>query len=359
MIKYNPNNERIKREYYEFQKEAKRKTGSTIDNIRIAIDKYELFTDFDNFKAFNKQKAIAFKRKLAKTTVNKSGTLLSKSTLNSTLRHLKEFFKWLAYQKEYRRIDVTQTDYFNLTEKEAREARGKNLKRYPSIEQIQKVLSCLPSETAIEKRNQALIAFTILTGIRDGATASLKLKHIELNEELVEQKSSEVKTKFSKTIHTHFFPVGDEIKQIVIDWLKFLTEELLFNDDDPVFPRTKMSHNDSYELEPDGLEPIHWQSAGQIRKIFKGAFVNAGIEYFTPHSFRNTLVRLGEQICKTPEEFKAWSQSLGHEQVLTTFTSYGQIDEHRQGNILRSMSNRDNEKSTAELIKEIHQKLSK
>ena len=49
------------------------------------------------------------------------------------------------------------------------------------------------------------------------------------------------------------------------------------------------------------------------------------------------MARLGEQICKTPEEFKAWSQNLGHEQVLTTFTSYGAVRVERQGDIIRRL----------------------
>lgn len=187
----------------------------------------------------------------------------------------------------------------------------------------------------------------------------MKLRHIKLERELVEQIPGEVKTKFSKTIYTHFFPVGPDIKDIVINWIKFLREEKLFKDNDPVFPRTKMSHDKNFELQPNGLEPVHWQSAGQIRKIFEAAFTAAGIEYFTPHSLRNTLVRLGEQVCKSPEEFKAWSQSLGHEQVLTTFTSYGQIDEYRQGEVLKKLSSRESEKSTEEMIREIHATLNK
>ncbi|MFN5702503.1 MAG: site-specific integrase, partial [Gammaproteobacteria bacterium] len=39
-----------------------------------------------------------------------------------------------------------------------------------------------------------------------------------------------------------------------------------------------------------------------------------------------------------PEEFKAWSQNLGHEQVLTTFTSYGNVDLRRQGDIIKNLS---------------------
>ena len=38
----------------------------------------------------------------------------------------------------------------------------------------------MPATTEIERRNRALIAFTILTGARDGAIASFKLKHIDI-----------------------------------------------------------------------------------------------------------------------------------------------------------------------------------
>jgi hypothetical protein len=40
---------------------------------------------------------------------------------------------------------------------------------------------------------------------------------------------------------------------------------------------------------------------------------------------------------KSPEEFKAWSQNLGHEQVLTTFMSYGKVAIERQGEIIRGI----------------------
>ncbi len=55
--------------------------------------------------------------------------------------------------------------------------------------------------------------------------------------------------------------------------------------------------------------------------------------YFNPHSFRHTLAALGESLCRTPEEFKAWSQNLGHEGVLTTFYSYGEVQDNRQADI--------------------------
>jgi hypothetical protein len=85
-----------------------------------------------------------------------------------------------------------------------------------------------------------------------------------------------------------------------------------------------------------GLERRHWSNAGPIRTIFKEAFASAGLPYFNPHSFRKTLALLGQTLCRTPEEYKAWSQNLGHEHILTTFCNYGDVSSHRQMEILRS-----------------------
>jgi integrase len=52
----------------------------------------------------------------------------------------------------------------------------------------------MSSASDIEMRNRALIAFTFLTGVRDGALASLKLKHVRLTEREVVQDAREVKT---------------------------------------------------------------------------------------------------------------------------------------------------------------------
>jgi integrase/recombinase XerD len=87
-----------------------------------------------------------------------------------------------------------------------------------------------------------------------------------------------------------------------------------------------------------GLERKHWSSASPIRKIFRDAFVSAGQRYFNPHSFRDTLAHLGEAVCKSPEEFKAWSQNMGHEKVMTTFRNYGEVACQRQGEIIRGLA---------------------
>lgn len=196
----------------------------------------------------------------------------------------------------------------------------------------------MPTKTEIERRNHALIAFTLLTGARDSAIASMKLKHIDLIEGCVRQDARVVKTKFSKTFDTYFFPVGDEVAKALEEWVSFLREELLWGNDDPLFPATRIALGADRQFGVAGLDRTHWSSASPIRTIFREAFQHAGLPYFNPHSFRNTLVRLGEDLCKSPEAFKAWSQNLGHEKVLTTFVSYGAVACDRQREILRGLA---------------------
>jgi hypothetical protein len=52
---------------------------------------------------------------------------------------------------------------------------------------------------------------------------------------------------------------------------------------------------------------------------------------------RKTLALLGGDLCETAEHYKAWSQNLGHDHVLTTFTSYGDVSGYRQAEIIRNL----------------------
>jgi integrase/recombinase XerD len=63
----------------------------------------------------------------------------------------------------------------------------------------------MPNNSVIEQRNRALLAFTLLTGARDSAIASIKLKHIDLTANCIFQDAREAKTKFSKTFTTSYF----------------------------------------------------------------------------------------------------------------------------------------------------------
>ena len=130
--------------------------------------------------------------------------------MNSTLRALKAFFQWLAMQPGYKsRINYTDTEYFNLSEKDTRVATARRNRAYPTLAQVKRAIAMMPNATAIERRNRALVAFTLLTGARDRATASLKLKHVDLETRSVFQDARDVNTKASKTFTTYLFPMDE------------------------------------------------------------------------------------------------------------------------------------------------------
>jgi hypothetical protein len=120
--------------------------------------------------------------------------------------------------------------------------------------------------------------------------------------------------------------------------VSYLRDEKLWGNDDPPFPATRIVLGAARQFEAAGLARNHWRTASPIRSIFRKAIAQAGLPYFNPHSFRNTLVQLGQVVCKPPEQFKAWSQNLGHEKVLTTFLSYGEVACQRQGEIIRGLA---------------------
>src|SRR6266704_1307717 len=123
-----------------------------------------------------------------------------------------------------------------------------------------------------------------------------------------------------------------------------------------LFPATKVMVGASRHFEVSGLDRKHWSSAGPIRKIFKHAFAGADLPYFIPHSFRKTLAQLGEKLCRTPEQFKAWSQNLGHEKVLTTFSSYGEVAATRQAEIIRDLARpNDSDGQVEQIVRQLLQ----
>jgi integrase len=341
MTHHNSANERIKRQYFTYLADALGHSEQTIDAVAKAISRFEAYTRYKDFKRFHIEQAKAFKRDLADQRSQRSGEPLSKATLYATLTALKRFFVWLAGQPGYKsRISYSDAEYFNLSAKETRIAKATRPARVPTLEQIRHVIQAMPATTEIERRDRALMAFTILTGARDGAIASFKLRNIDIGEGKIYQDARDVRTKFSKSFVTTFFPAGEDIRAVVIDWVGYLRREKLWNLGDPLFPATRVAAGADLRFVAAGLDCKHWSGASPIRQIFKEAFAAAGLPYFNPHSFRKTLALLGGRLCKTPEEYKAWSQNLGHDHVLTTFSSYGDVGSYRQAEIIRAFSQR-------------------
>lgn len=330
-------NTRVKHRYLAWLEKAKGAAPDTVNAAATAIDLFEDANGRKEFAKFHVEQAGRFKRVLDEAISETTGKPLAAATVHARLNAVKAFFLWLADQPGYKkRIGYSDCEYFNPSANDSRIAKARRERPVPEIGQIRRVLGNMPASTVIEKRDRALIAFTLLSGARDNAIASFRIGHIDLEKRTVFHDARVVRTKNRKTFTSSFFPVGDDIEAIVVEWISHLRDCEGFGADDPLFPSTRMDLEDG-SFAPVGVERRHWRNAASIRRIFREAFEAAGLPYFHPHSFRHTLARLGEQVCKSPEEFKAWSQNLGHEEVLTTFTSYGEVPGHRQVQIMDAL----------------------
>lgn len=336
--KNNPKNDRVKRDYLIWLKDAHQRSDATVDQARHAIDRLEVYTGYKDFGTFNKEQARAFKQALLATKAQRSGKPISIQTVYHVLQALKDFLAWLHEKPGYsRRIALSDIAFLNLTLGEESQAHATGLKKYASLEEYRKAIFAMPTGTEIERRDQAIMALLLLTCMRDAAAISLKLKHINIKHGYVFQDSRQVKTKFRKTIPTTFYPVGDDIEAIIRGWVQFLITEKGFGPDDPLFPKTVNGHDEHHNFVPVGLGREHWANAKPVRDIFRETFDRVELPYVKPHSIRDTLTQLGHDLNLTPTQWAAWSINMGHETLLTTVLNYAPMTTERQAGIMRSL----------------------
>jgi hypothetical protein len=135
----NPRNERIKRDYFQYLREADQKSEATVRGIEKAIARFEEHTGFTDFGKFKATQAIAFKSSMADGGGERKP--LRKATILYTVKALQRFFRWLACQPGFKsKIELTDINYFNLSEKDIRAATSPKPKSYPSLEQFGRAL---------------------------------------------------------------------------------------------------------------------------------------------------------------------------------------------------------------------------
>ncbi len=339
MIKVNAENERVKMAWID-ELEAEY-APSTVDQKLKALDTFEQATSFASFTDLN--------RKHAKTFLDAVMTRdISNATRASCVNNVKAFFEWMVMSERLKgkqaRLPIKA---LRLTRKGQRAAKSQRQVKRATVAHITQTILAMPKTnapqtSAIERRNRALIAVTLLSGARDGAIVSMNVGHVDLAGKEFHQHPDEVNTKASKLIHTWFYPVGDEIMTEVADYIDYLKTELGFGDDDPLFPATNQAQDENDRFISDGLTKRHWASAQPMRGIFKAAFRASGLPYYNPHSFRHTLMALAYEFKLSPEALKAWSQNMGHEKLDTSVNCYGKLSLDRQKTLILELHERPN-----------------
>lgn len=345
MNKFNIKNERVKRRFFRWMKEADGCCEATVNNVEKAILLYEDFTKQADFATYNSDKAIRFKEWLKKREFR--GKVISLTTYHSYLRHLRKFFLWLLWQPGYKsKITPDVVGYLKISDKDERMATQYIPRNYPSLEYVIKLTDAIKINSAIDMRDRALISFTLLSGMRDKAIATLPLGCFDETNLIINQNPRQgVQTKFSKYICSTIFKFNDKLVAYVTEWIKHLKAKG-FGSNDPLFPRSKQdqgANNLSFE-KASKVESIFWKGTGRIREVFKSRSQQAGLPYYPPHTFRHLAVDLALKNCRNGEEMKAVSQNFGHEHIATTLSSYANYNPQKLTEILKGINFSDKSK---------------
>jgi len=357
MSEVNVTNERIKKSYFHYLEEAEGLAAPTIEHTRSAIIEFEKFTDRKDFAKFAFKDAIAFRKSLLKDGGKEAAERSNRSTVHSKLMRVEKFFRWLSYQPKYKRITIADTKYFGLGSRDRQLAKIRQEKFGPALNQVLKVIRHMPTGSAVELRNRALLSCLLLTGSRVKALTDLKLKHILPGCMGISFDAREVETKGSKTFVTYFYRLADDVQAMIAAYVDYLRCELGWRPEDPLFPRTKQIATRAHGFEIDGLSRTQWKTTEPLREILRKACAAVGVPYFTPHTIRNMLAEIGARRSSNGEEYKAWSQNMAHEDTQVTWRSYGALTRQRQAELINKLDGEaerppvDTTKLLAELTK--------
>ncbi len=317
-------NEQAKRKFFEHLKGGEGFAGDSVTKFAEAVGQWQQFSKNDDFINFDKSRAAEFCVWLnTRETKTKAGTL-SLTTQYHYLRRLKRFFMWLSEQPEYRKIRKTDVDFLRLSKKDARIATAGTTKAMPTFEEVQKIITSIHPQNEIDQRDRAILSLALITGMRISAISTLKMKNFDRDNKLIDQNPGDgVLTKNSKKIMTTFFPIGwTDPEKHFTEWYDYMKKKGA-EPNHPIFPSTLRGFSSKSDYSKALVSDEGWSSSSSARKIFEKRCKNAGVPYYHPHSFRHLIVNYLSKARLTEEEKKAISMNLGHENVGTTFGSYG------------------------------------
>lgn len=344
------NNDRI---IYEWQKWAGRFADQTKSAHLAAVRDFEHHTAGKDFQKISTHDVSAYRNELLRrAALGKSEGGMSRSTVRHRVSHLSAFFTWLGKQAGHRHL-VSLEGWFDLPKGLRAISDEKGPKPFPTLEEAALAMSSMPTGTPKDRRDRALFATAFVSGLREQALVTLSRRHIDTYERTVTQQADVMRAKNGKSYVAEWFPRTEAFQAVLLAWLEEV-DALGMQGNDALFPGNadlmRLGHISN--LTRAALQPM--KTASAVDAAFKVAWRHANISY-TPHSARHTLAKLGEEICTTPKERKAWSMNLGHATESITVQHYGKMTRQEQADVFETFDqNRDWTKGELKQIADYH-----
>ncbi|WP_417249810.1 tyrosine-type recombinase/integrase [Celeribacter sp.] len=315
---------------YDWQVSAGHLESATVDAYLHAIRNFEDFLSGKPFGDLEIEDCASFREHLKR--LQETGRL-STSSVRHRASQVAKFLSWLLDEPAGKHLNRNIIKALQLPKKFAQ--RGIERERpYPTIEQAVEMLAGMPDAEPHEALRKALFALICLTGLRAGAVTSLLRRDLDIDRKTVRQDAGHMRAKNGKSFVVYWFDIPDVFEDCLSTFVRSLDGHGL-RPSDALFPLDA----DLKQL-VDGTRAASAFSVRRTPRVATEAFAIASKSVgaaYTPHSARDMLVALGGELCTTYEEHKAWSQNLGHDEIVTTERYYGRMDRKKVGATLQSV----------------------
>ena len=335
---------------YAWQKHAGQFSDKTIDRHLTAIRWLEDFLDGKPFTKLTLEDCYAVRDHLKASLQPGAPNPKSKSTVQHTASHLRDFFDWLLKQPGHTHLPAGLPDALRLPRAAYSASLPKAPKAYPSLEEARDLLKGMPSKTIIHKRARAIFALAFLGALRADTLISLRLGDIDCTGRKIIQNADTARTKNGKSLQIAWFPTPEDIRSAVIDWVAFM-EGAGFAPEDTLFPpnnafkgRRKSPAHSNQPIAP-------MTSCHAVTEAFDAACKGHHTKY-TPHSAKHTIAAERDRRRLTSEQRKAWSENMGHENEQITTSHYGKLTHDRRLALLEQLPLEDEESEVLDLTDE-------
>lgn len=302
------------------------KKSTTVSKIRDVVE-YERSLNGLDFRKLNEQIAIDYQNLLRERKWQ--GKEVSLKTIGQKLSAIIEFYNWLMIQPGYRsKVHQPSIIYFGLPLGERNAIKTQeNLKLYPSLDHILNLVESIIGDSEVAMRDRALISLLLLSGIRVKTITTLEIGDFDIGTlriTLDPLKHAEVKK--NKALILRLLVFNKILLKHFLDWITYLKDSRKFTLDDPIFTSTqsKFKQGTNSYIAID-VSNKRWESTNPINNILKKRSKEAGLKYYNPHSYRDTIPNLCKKLGLDYEEQSAVSLNLGHKTLSITEANYGKM----------------------------------
>ncbi|MHA6347594.1 tyrosine-type recombinase/integrase [Roseivivax sp. CAU 1761] len=318
---------------HDWQAYAGRYSPKTVQAHLVSIRDFEASLDGMPFDKVTPKHAGLYRDHLVRSLAKpKEQGGLSNSTVRHRASHLKAFFEWLRGQEGYRRLSANIPDYFALPRSASAPQARDRPRQFPALDEAWRMVEVMPQKSNIQRRDRAMVALAFISGFRAAALTALRIRHVDIEGKTILQDASDVPAKNGKTYRAKWFPRTEAFQAVFLSWTQEL-DALGFQPQDALFPDGR-----NLVTRAPGTAPVDpLGSSKPLQDAFARASERLGKAY-TPHSARHTLKALGDAMCRSYEQRKAWSMNLGHSDEQITEKHYAKMSQSRSSELIEALN---------------------